>query len=112
MKLNETFIFVLAVNSSSQSPPVIQASPSSMDINLTNPVNFTCNAEGSPEPSYQWYKDGEPIPGMTREYLYIEEVRPEHRGNYTCVAINVGGRVESEPARLKILGNQFLSILE
>lgn len=84
--------------------PTIQEPPSSVDTNLINPVNLTCTAEGSPAPSYLWYKDGVLIAGETMEYLYIEETQPEDRGNYTCVAINEGGQVESDPARLKIPG--------
>lgn len=86
------------------SHPTIQDPPSSVDTNLISPVNLTCMAEGSPAPSYQWYKDGELVPGETKEYLYIEETQPEDRGNYTCVAINEGGQVESDPAQLKIPG--------
>ena len=88
-----------------QPPPVIEEPPANTNASLIGSINLTCTAEGS-APNYQWLKDGVPIAGETRSYLYIEETVPEDRGNYTCVAINGGGRDESEPARLKIPGMQ------
>lgn len=86
--------------------PTIRESPPNINADLIHAVNLTCSAEGSPATSYQWHKDGVAIPGETRAYLYIEETAPEDRGNYTCVASNTaGGRVESQPARLTIPGN-------
>ena len=86
-----------------QPPPVIEEHPANTNASLISSINLTCTAEGS-VPNYQWLKDGVPIAGETRAYLYIEETVPEDRGNYTCVAINGGGRDESEPARIKIPG--------
>ena len=78
--------------------------PSSIAASLVGTVNLTCPGEDSSVPSYQWFKDGTPIPGESRSYLYIEEVTPEDRGNYTCVAISAGRREESPPTRLTITG--------
>lgn len=61
-------------------------------------------AEGSPAPSYQWFKDDHPLIGETRPTLYIQATRPEDRGNYTCVAISGATEVKSEPARIDIPG--------
>ncbi len=94
------------------SHPTIQESPANIDADLISPINLTCTAEGSPAPSYLWYKDGALIPGETRAYLYIEETAPDDRGNYTCVAINAEGQEESEPARIIIPGmNTSINIL-
>ena len=61
-------------------------------------------ADGFPIPDYQWFKDGELLPGETRSFLYIQETLPEDRGNYTCIAINGGGETQSLPATLDIPG--------
>ncbi len=85
-------------------PPVIEEPPANTNASLISSINLTCTAEASSAPSYQWLKDGVPIAGEMKAYLYIEEIGPEDRGNYTCVAVNEGGRDESEPARLRIPG--------
>ena len=84
--------------------PTFREPPASTAAALGRTVNLTCTAEGFPTPTYQWYKDGVAIPGEERTYLYIEEVAPEDRGNYTCVAMSTGGMEESQPARLTIPG--------
>ena len=60
-------------------------------------------ATGYPPPTYQWLKDGIPIPQETRSYLYIAELSPEDRGNYTCMAHNSEGDA-SEQANVDIQG--------
>ena len=72
-------------------------------IDVATPVNLTCTATGNPPPTYQWYKDGEAIKGETRSYLYIAELLPGERGNYTCVASNSRGS-SSEDAKVDLQG--------
>ena len=59
---------------------------------------------GYPPPTYQWYKDGEPIPGATLPYLYVPEATPEDRGSYTCVASNDQEVEVSSPGLVTIPG--------
>ena len=87
---------------SSTTGPNIETPPS---VDLISPINLTCTVEG---PSYQWLKDGEPIPGETRKYLYIEAVVPEDRGNYTCVGISEERQDISSPTPLKISGEELM----
>lgn len=96
-------IYIIAVEETT-SHPTIQIPPASLDADLISPINLTCTAEGSPAPNYQWFKDGAPIPGETRSFLYIEETSPEDRGNYTCSAINEEGQAVSDPGQIKIPG--------
>lgn len=84
--------------------PTLRIPPASIGVDLISPINLTCTADGTPAPTYQWFKDGAQIPGETKEFLYIEEAAPEDRGNYTCVAINRHGRIKSNPARITIPG--------
>ncbi len=44
------------------------------------------SATGSP--SYQWYKDNEPIPGATQTFFVITDATPEDAGVYNVVATN------------------------
>ena len=39
-------------------------------------------------PSYQWYKDDEPIPGATQLFFAITDATPEDEGVYNAVATN------------------------
>ena len=75
-----------------------------MTLNLIQPLNLTCEAVGYPPPTYQWYKDGEPIPGAKLPYLYVPEASPEDRGSYTCVASNDQDVEESSPGLVIIPG--------
>ena len=71
---------------------------------IVHPVNLTCEAEGYPAPSYEWYLDGVLIPGEMLSYLYIPEAQPSDRGNYTCKASNDNGEIESHPALVNLTG--------
>ena len=71
---------------------------------IVHPVNLTCEAEGYPAPSYEWYLDGVLIPGEMLSYLYIPEAQPSDRGNYTCKTINDNGEIESHPALVNLTG--------
>ena len=87
-----------------QKGPEINEPPYSESPMIASPLNLTCNAEGSPAPSYTWYKDGVLIPAQTRSYLYISEAQPEDRGSYTCRAVNFLGEDYSAPASVTIPG--------
>lgn len=99
-------MFDNAVDAKQERPVAISKPPSSILTDVATSINLTCTAEGSPAPSYKWYKDNSstPIPGETRSYLYISEAQPNDRGNYSCEAVNIlGGRL-SNPATVNIPG--------
>ena len=77
---------------------------------LAASVSLTCTAEGHPAPSYEWYKDDVLVLGEIRSVLYIPELSPRDRGNYTCKAINSEGGIVSQPAKLDIQGRMILII--
>jgi len=63
---------------------------------------FHCRAEGNPQPTIQWYKDGvllENKNGITLEYF---EAGLGDRGLYSCVATNSEGRISSPLAVLRL----------
>ena len=51
--------------------------------------------------SYQWYKDGEPIPGATKSVLEINEVIGADYGRYSVVVSNANGETSSYTAYLE-----------
>ena len=83
-----------------------------IEVDLESPVNLTCGAIDSPILNYEWFKDGVLIPGESKPFLHIQEMRPEDRGNYTCKATNERGRAESHPIWLIIPGLCILIILK
>ena len=87
-----------------QTEPNLIEMPVGKDGNIASPVNLSCSAVGYPPPSYQWYKDGVPIPGETQAVLYIPELLPSDRGDYVCRANNTVGEMSSDFARVEIPG--------
>ena len=82
---------------------ITEAPASTILTDIATRINLTCMATGYPPPTYQWLKDGIPILQETRSYLYIPELSPEDRGNYTCMAHNSKGDA-SEQANVDIQG--------
>ena len=85
-------------------PPNIINPPNNETVGLREALNLTCEAMGNPPPSYQWYQDGEKIPGANLPFLFIPEAAPENRGSYTCVATNENGIATSNPGLMIIPG--------
>ncbi|MBN1131355.1 MAG: immunoglobulin domain-containing protein, partial [Chitinispirillaceae bacterium] len=75
--------------------PSITAQPESQSVNQGSAVTFTVVADGNPAPSYQWSKDGTPIPGATSASYDIEEVTLGDAGTYTVNVTNSVGNVTS-----------------
>ena len=90
--------------------PEIRQPPENTVTDLATSVSLTCTAEGHPAPSYEWYKDDVLVSGETRSVLYIPELSPRDRGNYTCKAINSEGGIVSQPAKLDIQGRMTLIV--
>ena len=86
------------------SRPVIMAGPSTVFASLFQSVNFTCNANGNPQPTITWFKDSGTTPVQNGPVLTIPEVRLSDRGNYSCRASNTQGSTMSAPAYLNIKG--------
>ena len=54
-------------------------------------VELSVTATGSPTPTYQWFKDGNAVPGGTNAALTLANVRPAMIGDYTAVVSNASG---------------------
>jgi len=89
-------------NIPNEPPPVITIPPTSQTLVLGGSVTFTATAEGSGPLTFQWYKDGTPLPGATAKTLAIANARQQDAGSYTVRVVGGGGSMLSSNAVLTI----------
>ena len=72
-------------------------------------INFSSDANGIPEPTFSWTKDGSTVTATDRislsvdnKELSIRNVNRTDSGEYRCVATNNVGTVYSNPATLAV----------
>ncbi|KAK9507862.1 hypothetical protein O3M35_007634 [Rhynocoris fuscipes] len=98
-------------------PPRFSVTPEDVIyVNLGDAIILNCQAEGTPSPSIQWYKDASPVqPGGTSGIfndgteLRISNIRHEDIGDYTCIAKNGEGQI-SHTARVIIAGGAVIMV--
>jgi len=84
--------------------PYIYAQPGSRTAEMGQSTYFVVYPTGMPPFSYQWYRNNTKIAGAKSQVLYIENVRPEHAGEYKVEVANKHGAMMSEPATLNTKG--------
>jgi len=82
--------------------PLITEHPQNKNLNLGDLLNLNVTATGTPPLSYQWYKDGAPVPGATSPQLTIPDVTEADAGCYTVVVSNAAGKATSNPAKVTV----------
>lgn len=101
-------------------PPRIIHHPSDVVVKLGNPARFSCWAEGSPQVTIEWLRNGHPLNSSAEDgkmqpivlsdgsllFLSVGVGRgaQSHEGVYTCVARNSAGKATSHNASLYIAG--------
>lgn len=81
--------------------PVITAPPVAQSAPLDAEVRFIVAASGFPVPTFQWRREGRPIPGATGAVLTLT-VTADTVGQYSVAAQNSVGSVLSAPVLLSI----------
>ncbi|XP_010775190.1 roundabout homolog 2-like [Notothenia coriiceps] len=106
---------------SQESPPRIVHHPSDVVVKVGYPATLSCRVDGSPPPSIQWLRNGQPLdlsPGeeglqpivLLEGSLFFLSVggggrrAQSHEGIYTCVARSSAGEALSRNASLYIAG--------
>ena len=83
----------------------ITSHPQSASLQVGQPFELTVGVDASPAPTFQWQKDGQPIPNATQSSFSIPQVGVSDAGSYTVVVTNSSGSLTSDPAVLAILGD-------
>ncbi|XP_071373120.1 hemicentin-1, partial [Centroberyx affinis] len=107
-----------------QIPPSIRGGEPEAAVVENSQAQLVCVAEGVPQPSLSWEKEGNPISESTGEYtilpsgeLIIDITQLDDAGSYTCVAANAVGQdsrtitlsVHTHPAFTELLGDVALN---
>ena len=93
-------------------PSILNVGPSpTIEAVKGKSVTLTCEAEGNPEPNYQWLQKLPSQEVLIRGYekhLFIRNVSYEHQGDFVCKAMNsINGEtrsVQSEPIGVNVSG--------
>ena len=74
------------------SAPTIVTSPVDQTVNARDPAIFRVVAAGTPTPTYQWRRDGIPIPGATKATYTLVSTTPADSGaQFDVVVTNTEG---------------------
>jgi hypothetical protein len=86
------------------SPPQIWSHPDDRAVRRGSSVSFSVSVtrDNAGTKRYQWYRDGQPLPGAVSRVLHIGSAQPQHEGLYYCVVSSAGGATESGSAALTV----------
>ncbi|NWR55392.1 MALT1 protein, partial [Bucorvus abyssinicus] len=74
-----------------QGEPVIVLNPTEQRLEVGKPLQLQCAAMGVPAPSYQWYRNGNPLEHQKKKKLWISQAKVSDSGTYLCCASNSHG---------------------
>jgi uncharacterized delta-60 repeat protein len=76
--------------------PRIDSSPQTQRVTLGHSAAFSVLTAGTEPLSYQWLKDGMPIPGATNEAIVFQRVEFSDAGVYSIVVSNAEGTTSAD----------------
>ena len=85
-----------------QSSPAIRSQPVDTTEFIGGITALNVQVDAYPEPSYQWYFNGELIEGANEAELLFLELLRSHEGEYSVVVTNALGNVSSEKVQLTV----------
>lgn len=85
--------------------PEIYLEPEANEARAPGFAFFEVEARGYPFPTYQWFRDGEPLEGEIARVLRLDNLWGEDSGEITVVVSNELGEVESQVADLNVTEN-------
>src|SRR5206468_2508450 len=81
----------------------ITVQPQDSTNTMGTAATFGVTTEGVEPISYQWWKDGTPLPGQTNDSLSLTSLELDDAGGYSVVVTNTYGSVTSVVATLTVL---------
>jgi len=85
--------------------PEIYLEPEANETQAPGFAFFEVEARGYPFPTYQWFRDGEPLEGEIARVLWLDNLWEDDSGEITVVVSNELGEVESQVADLNVTEN-------
>jgi hypothetical protein len=84
--------------------PVLVAPPIDVTLYEGSPATFSVSVYSVGPLTYQWFRDGNAIPGATgRTYATLPVTSADESARFTVVATNLAGSVSAGPARVVVL---------
>jgi PKD repeat protein len=87
-----------------QLAPNIISGPTNLTVNVGQTATFTVVATGIPDATYQWLKNGIPMPGQESATLIIGPAVGDDNAQYSVTVSNGAGSMTSSAATLIVLG--------
>jgi hypothetical protein len=84
--------------------PIIEVQPLSQSPIITKTAALQVLASGTPQPTFQWQRDGTNLPGATASSLVFINVQPTNAGTYRVIVTNQVGFVISSNAIVTPVG--------
>lgn len=84
-------------------PPLIVTQPASQTVNVGQSATLTVVANGSPSPTYQWYRGSNPIFGATGASFRLTSAQISDAGNYFVEVSNTWGTIISQIAPIDVI---------
>jgi hypothetical protein len=81
----------------------IAEQPRSQKVLADGEARFRVVAGGAPPLTYQWNRDGVPVPGATNPELVLSNVQADQAGSYSVDVSDASGTIRSQPAVLEVL---------
>src|SRR5882672_7928468 len=96
------WLFISITLTARAAPPIIEYQPKDQTLILYQPAALGVIARGIVPLSYQWRKDGLPIPGATTDQIVLARAQFSDAGNYSVVISNAESSVTSSNATLTV----------
>lgn len=86
-----------------ESVATVVTAPQAVTVPETNPASFSVNVSSATAVTYQWLKNGNPIPGANLATYTIPSTALTDSGNYSVRVTNAAGDFDSPTAALTVL---------